>query len=90
MVVLSKKTTVFLRAPRATCLRQKPWSVPYFSPLRTLRLIHYAAWIAQRWHDPAFPHAFSWFDSPRYWQDHILNLREQIALMDEPPLIQAG
>ncbi|TVO58717.1 serine/threonine protein kinase [Denitromonas halophila] len=58
--------------------------------LRTLRLIHYAAWIAQRWHDPAFPHAFSWFDSPRYWQDHILNLREQIALMDEPPLIQAG
>ena len=55
--------------------------------LRTLRLIHYAAWIAQRWHDPAFPHAFSWFDSPRYWQDHILALREQIALMDEPPLV---
>ncbi|QID19612.1 serine/threonine protein kinase [Nitrogeniibacter mangrovi] len=55
--------------------------------LRTLRLIHYAAWIAQRWHDPAFPHAFSWFDSPRYWQDHILALREQIALMDEPPLM---
>lgn len=55
--------------------------------LRTLRLIHYAAWIAQRWEDPAFPHAFSWFDSPRYWQDHILNLREQIALMDEPPLV---
>jgi len=55
--------------------------------LRTLRLIHYAAWIAQRWEDPAFPHAFNWFDSPRYWQDHILNLREQIALMDEPPLV---
>jgi len=55
--------------------------------LRTLRLIHYAAWIAQRWQDPAFPHAFSWFDSPRYWQDHILALREQIALMDEPPLV---
>ncbi len=58
--------------------------------LRTLRLIHYAAWIAGRWHDPAFPHAFSWFDSPRYWQDHILALREQIALMDEGPLVSAA
>ncbi|MBL8486183.1 MAG: serine/threonine protein kinase, partial [Rhodocyclaceae bacterium] len=54
--------------------------------LRTLRLIHYSAWIARRWHDPAFPAAFPWFDSPRYWQDRILELREQIALMDEPPL----
>jgi len=54
--------------------------------LRTLRLIHYSAWIARRWHDPAFPVAFPWFDSPRYWQDRILELREQIALMDEPPL----
>ncbi|MBT0963970.1 hypothetical protein [Denitromonas iodatirespirans] len=53
-----------------------------------LRLIHYAAWIAQRWHGSAFLHAFSWFDSLRYWQDHILNLREQIALMDEPPLAE--
>ncbi|MDN0081278.1 serine/threonine protein kinase [Crenobacter sp. SG2305] len=54
--------------------------------LRTLRLIHYSAWLARRWHDPAFPAAFPWFDSPRYWQDRILELREQIALMDEPPL----
>jgi Ser/Thr protein kinase RdoA (MazF antagonist) len=54
--------------------------------LRTLRLIHYAAWIARRWHDPAFPAAFPWFNTQRYWQDRILELREQIALMDEPPL----
>jgi Ser/Thr protein kinase RdoA (MazF antagonist) len=54
--------------------------------LRTLRLIHYSAWIARRWNDPAFPVAFPWFDSPRYWQDRILELREQVALMDEPPL----
>lgn len=54
--------------------------------LRTLRLIHYAGWIARRWHDPAFPAAFPWFDSPRYWEERILELREQIALMDEPPL----
>ena len=54
--------------------------------LRTLRLIHYSAWIARRWDDPAFPTAFPWFDTPRYWQDRILELREQVALMDEPPL----
>jgi Ser/Thr protein kinase RdoA (MazF antagonist) len=56
-------------------------------PLRTLRLIHYAAWIARRWHDPAFPAAFPWFGGPRYWQDRILELREQIAAMQEPPLV---
>ena len=54
--------------------------------LRTLRLIHYSAWIARRWDDPAFPAAFPWFDTPRYWEQKILELREQIALMDEPPL----
>ncbi len=54
--------------------------------LRTLRLIHYSAWIAKRWDDPAFPAAFPWFTMPRYWQDRIVELREQIALMAEPPL----
>jgi Ser/Thr protein kinase RdoA (MazF antagonist) len=55
--------------------------------LRTLRLLHYSAWIAQRWDDPAFPVAFPWFNTQRYWQDRILELREQVALMDEPPLL---
>jgi Ser/Thr protein kinase RdoA (MazF antagonist) len=54
--------------------------------LRTLRLLHYSAWIARRWDDPAFPAAFPWFNTQRYWQDRILELREQIALLDEPPL----
>jgi len=54
--------------------------------LRTLRLIHYAGWLAQRWSDPAFPASFPWFNTQRYWQDQILALREQAALMDEPPL----
>jgi Ser/Thr protein kinase RdoA (MazF antagonist) len=54
--------------------------------LRTLRLIHYSAWLARRWDDPAFPVAFPWFNTQRYWQDRILELREQVALMDEPPL----
>jgi Ser/Thr protein kinase RdoA (MazF antagonist) len=55
--------------------------------LRTLRLIHYSAWLARRWDDPAFPIAFPFFDTPRYWQDRILELREQIAAMQEPPLV---
>ena len=55
-------------------------------PLRTLRLLHYSAWLARRWDDPAFPAAFPWFGTQRYWQDRILELREQVALMDEPPL----
>jgi Ser/Thr protein kinase RdoA (MazF antagonist) len=54
--------------------------------LRTLRLIHYSGWLAKRWDDPAFTAAFPWFNTQRYWQDRILELREQVALMDEAPL----
>jgi Ser/Thr protein kinase RdoA (MazF antagonist) len=54
--------------------------------LRSLRLMHYSAWIARRWEDPAFQTAFPWFDSQRYWEEHVLALREQIALMQEAPL----
>jgi len=54
--------------------------------LRTLRLLHYSAWIARRWHDPAFPAAFPWFDTPRYWEARILELREQVAAMQEAPV----
>jgi Ser/Thr protein kinase RdoA (MazF antagonist) len=54
--------------------------------LRTLRLLHYNAWLAARWEDPAFPRTFTWFNSPRYWEQHILDLREQYAALDEPPL----
>jgi Ser/Thr protein kinase RdoA (MazF antagonist) len=54
--------------------------------LRTLRLMHYYAWIARRWTDPAFPRVFSWFNTQRCWEDHILTLREQAANMDEEPL----
>jgi Ser/Thr protein kinase RdoA (MazF antagonist) len=57
--------------------------------LRTLRLLHYSAWLARRWDDPAFPIAFPFFNTPRYWQDRILELREQVAAMQEAPLVPA-
>jgi len=63
-----------------------PRELHLIEALRTLRLIHYSAWLASRWEDPAFPIAFPWFNTQIYWQDRILELREQIALMDEPPL----
>jgi len=66
-----------------------PRELNLLEALRTLRLINYSAWIARRWDDPAFPAAFPWFNTQRYWQDRILELREQIALMDEAPLSPA-
>ena len=55
-------------------------------PLRTLRIIHYAAWLARRWNDPAFPAAFPWFNTVQYWQDHIATLENQRVAMENPPL----
>ncbi len=63
-----------------------PKELRLIEPLRTLRMLHYAAWLARRWTDPAFPRAFPWFNSERYWGEHILELREQYAALQEPPL----
>ena len=56
-------------------------------PLRTLRLIHYSAWLAQRWGDPAFPAAFPWFGTTDYWRGQVHMLTEQIEAMQSPPLV---
>ena len=63
-----------------------PRQLRWVELLRTLRLVHYAAWLGRRWEDPAFPRSFTWFNSERYWAEHILELREQLAALDEPPL----
>jgi Ser/Thr protein kinase RdoA (MazF antagonist) len=55
-------------------------------PLRTLRMLNHSAWIARRWDDPAFPPAFPWFGTQRYWEQQILSLKEQLAAMQEPAL----
>ncbi len=63
-----------------------PAQIQLIESLRTLRLIHYAAWLAKRWSDPAFPIHFPWFNTERYWGEHILELREQMSALDEPAL----
>ncbi|MBB5209072.1 serine/threonine protein kinase [Chiayiivirga flava] len=52
--------------------------------LRTLRLLHYHAWIARRWHDPAFPRAFPWFAEPRHWEGVIVQMQEQLDALQDP------
>ncbi|MFC2971964.1 serine/threonine protein kinase [Azotobacter bryophylli] len=63
-----------------------PRQLALIEGLRALRLIHYSAWLARRWDDPAFPQSFPWFGSERYWGEQILTLREQLAALDEEPL----
>jgi len=60
--------------------------IALIEPLRALRMIHYSAWLARRWHDPAFPRAFPWFAEPRYWEDHYRALDDQLAAVVSPPL----
>jgi Ser/Thr protein kinase RdoA (MazF antagonist) len=55
-------------------------------PLRTLRMVHHSAWLAERWSDPAFPAAFPWFGNAGYWGQQTIQLREQIEAMAQPPL----
>jgi Ser/Thr protein kinase RdoA (MazF antagonist) len=56
-------------------------------PLRSLRMLHHAAWLATRWRDPAFPRAFPWFGGVRYWEEHVNDLLAQVAAVDDPPLL---
>jgi Ser/Thr protein kinase RdoA (MazF antagonist) len=60
--------------------------VALIEPLRALRMIHYSAWLARRWDDPAFPKAFPWFAEPRYWEEHFRALEEQLTAVLAPPL----
>lgn len=59
-----------------------PIEASLIESLRALRMIHYAAWLARRWDDPAFPRAFPWFGEARYWERHVAELEEQLAALD--------
>ena len=63
-----------------------PSELALIEPLRSLRLMHYSAWLARRWDDPAFPVNFPWFNTTRYWEEQLQYLREQLAALDEPAL----
>ena len=63
-----------------------PRELALIEPLRALRLMHYSAWLARRWDDPAFPRSFPWFGNERYWGDQVLALREQLSALNEEPL----
>jgi len=63
-----------------------PRELQLINALRALRMLHYSAWLARRWQDPIFPRTFPWFNTIRYWGEHILELREQLAALEEPPL----
>jgi Ser/Thr protein kinase RdoA (MazF antagonist) len=58
-----------------------PIEATLIESLRALRMVHYAAWLARRWHDPAFPKAFPWFGEARYWERHVSELEEQLGTL---------
>ena len=64
-----------------------PSEVALIEALRTLRLIHYSAWLARRWDDPIFAINFPWIGSSDYWLGQVLMLQEQIEAMQEEPLV---
>ena len=76
----------YLREGYETFRPLDPREVTLIEPLRTLRIIHYAAWLARRWNDPAFPAAFPWFGSNQYWQQHISILEQQSIILEAPAL----
>jgi Ser/Thr protein kinase RdoA (MazF antagonist) len=67
----------------------EPGQAGLIEALRGTRMLNHAAWVAQRWSDPAFPRAFPWFGEPRHWERHIDELREQLAALEDPPLLRA-
>lgn len=64
-----------------------PSSLNLIEALRSLRIINYSAWLARRWHDPTFPKNFSWFNEPRYWEEQLYTLREQLERMQATQLL---
>ena len=63
-----------------------PREIALIEALRSLRFMHHAAWLARRWHDPAFPKAFPWFNTSHYWAEHVRELEDQLNALEQPPL----
>ena len=63
-----------------------PRELALIEPLRAMRIVHYMAWLARRWEDPAFPRHFPWFGTDHYWHQQIATLHDQLAALQAPPL----
>ncbi len=81
----AQQLTAILKGYKDFCMFDHR-QIRLIEPLRTLRMMHHACWIARRWEDPAFPRAFPFFNTPRFWSEHILELREQWSKLSEPSL----
>ena len=82
---MRRQLTVLLEGYQ-TFFEFDPIELVLLEALRALRLLHYCAWLARRWHDPAFPQAFPWFNTPRYWEEQLNTLREQAERLQSAPL----
>lgn len=67
-----------------------PGELKLVEPLRAMRVLYFNAWLARRWDDPAFPLAFPWFNSPRYWSEYILELKELLTGLQQAPITMAN
>lgn len=74
-----RQREVFLNAYRQFRDFNDSW-LKLIEPLRSLRYIHYSAWIAKRWQDPAFTSAFPHYNSEKYWEQETNDLEEQVEL----------
>ncbi|MDP5143671.1 serine/threonine protein kinase [Rheinheimera baltica] len=63
-----------------------PSELKLIESLRAMRMVHYMAWLARRWQDPAFPMNFPWFATDKYWEQQCLALKEQLFLLQQAPL----
>lgn len=61
-------------------------------PLRGLRMVHYAAWLARRWHDPLFPATWPHFGTDDEWDRQAADLEDVLAtaLASEEPGVPAA
>ena len=74
------------------CIRDRfgalePSELRLIEPLRAVRMLNHATWIAERWSDPAFPRAFPWAGQERFWEGYVGDLMQQNEVLDDPPML---
>ncbi|MCH9648297.1 MAG: serine/threonine protein kinase [Deltaproteobacteria bacterium] len=75
-----RQRQAFLEGYERFCLFDHS-TLKLIEPLRSLRLVHYATWLARRWHDPIFPATWTHFGTEAYWQEETEELERQLLLI---------